>query len=188
MTITILTSGLQLASQEGLNSMTSLHIFASCIVQFWTAVLEEQPFFSCQNNLSSLFLFSLFSCIRKKKDRLVKSPCCVCLRTCMPSPFQQLNQLADFHKTLYERYAVKGHPEAVILNFLQYIVTSWRTFKYMWDESGISVTYFRVLECCMRIDLGKEYSVYSGKIFVECKITTRRCVKIFFGFLTDGGN
>jgi hypothetical protein len=47
------------------------------------------------------------------------------------TPFQPLNQLADFHENWYELYAIEGHPKAILSNFLQYTLTAWRAFKYV---------------------------------------------------------
>jgi hypothetical protein len=72
----------------------------------------------------------------------------VCMRTCVP--LQLLNQLTDFHKTLYEQCAVLGNSRTTFFDILHSAIT-------IWCEAGTPPA-FEVLRCCMVINFRKIYS------------------------------
>jgi len=53
----------------------------------------------------------LFSFLKSKKEACVITTPCI--------DFQLLYQMTDFYKTLYKRYAIQGHPNTILSNFLQ---------------------------------------------------------------------
>jgi len=59
----------------------------------------------------------------KEKKWSYKITCCLCVNAVFVWPFQILNQLASFHRTLVECYAVGGHHNSLYLNFMQSVIT-----------------------------------------------------------------
>jgi hypothetical protein len=68
--------------------------------------------------------YSAFITYRKCGHRNRYSVCvCLCIHT-----FQLLNQSTNFHKFLY---VIGGHPNYIIFNVPQLVITTWRTLEYM---------------------------------------------------------
>jgi hypothetical protein len=51
------------------------------------------------------------------------------------SPFKVFNDFNDFHKILQEHYATGGHPNLVLSNFLQLVITTW--WAPTFEEGGV---------------------------------------------------
>lgn len=55
-------------------------------------------------------VYWLLSFLKSKKEACVITTLCI--------DFQLLYQVTDFYKTLYEIYAIQGHPNTILFNFL----------------------------------------------------------------------
>lgn len=71
-------------------------------------------------SLYESYLFAyLLSYERKQAFAITRLSVCV----------QLLNQLISFHETWYEHYAIRGHQNVVLFNFLQSVITTWGTHE-----------------------------------------------------------
>jgi hypothetical protein len=64
----------------------------------------------------------------KKKSLWNRHNLCVCVCVCVSL---YLNQLTDFHQTWNERYALRLIVNLVPLNFMQSVLTIWRTCEHV---------------------------------------------------------
>jgi hypothetical protein len=87
--------------------------------------------------LTSTFVFSLLSFLKRKRIELKDETLCVFI-------CQLLNHSADFYKIWSVLYAIAGHPKAIPFNFLYSVITTWPTRKLvMW---GRQQRHFRALK------------------------------------------
>lgn len=69
-------------------------------------IIQDSENYANANYSNVTFNLRVFSFVKGKNSRLMRSPCCLC--ECVP-PFQLLNKFTDFHKILYKRHIIAGH-------------------------------------------------------------------------------
>jgi len=75
--------------------------------------------------------------------------------------FQAFNYLNDFHNFCYEPYAIWGHIKLVHLNFLQWMIATWRIRKNC-EGSDTRATWCWVVKWCVVIDLRKIWNFWGA--------------------------
>jgi hypothetical protein len=89
-----------------------IYVYEASITYLHTLFYRTMYIAESGATVAKQHLLTYFLCLSREIMMLIRLPCCPCV------PFQFLNQLTDFHKTLHECYATKDHLNAVL--FISY--------------------------------------------------------------------
>jgi len=71
---------------------------------------------------------------------------CLCLHAHVSFQFMKYWNDYDFHAAWYEHYSIRAYDSFINFNFIQLVVTAWRTMKF-WVRINITAT-FRYMKLC----------------------------------------
>jgi hypothetical protein len=91
--------------------------------QYWHRQSHDATQGSAEKGHSPIFNLLPFLKIKMQAHGITELRACLCVQ------FQLLNKQPDFQETWYERYAAGDHPNVVRFNFLQSVITIWRTYE-----------------------------------------------------------
>jgi hypothetical protein len=96
---------------------------------------KNDNLFVCRQYVELIF-FSVYFLLNRKRDRLIRLPCCLYV-----SSFQLSNQLITCHETWHEHIQLELHANAIIFISLQSVIPTSRTWERGFEfNSGATQT------------------------------------------------